>query len=207
MPLLVEGLILGLSVAAPIGPTNIEMIRRGLRSGFWACILFAAGVEVALIAYLVAVFAGLSFLTEAELFNLFLSVFGVLVLFYLGFVSIRDFFNRHDLDLDASRGDDRHLVSGVVLTIANPAVLLFWSGIIGANLATKEFSLGTSLLISGGILMGVAIWLLLLSTLIHGGRRFLTPQVFGYISLIAGLVLIGFGLSFGFRLALKVLGV
>jgi threonine/homoserine/homoserine lactone efflux protein len=206
MPLLVEGLILGLSVAAPIGPTNIEMIRRGLRSGFWACILFAAGVEVALIAYLFAVFAGLSFLTEAELFNLLLSVFGVVVLFYLGFVSIKDFLNRHDLDLDASRGDDRHLVSGVVLTIANPAVLLFWSGIIGANLATKEFSLGTSLLISGGILMGVAIWLLLLSTLIHGGRRFLTPQVFGYISLIAGLVLIGFGLSFGYRLALKVLG-
>jgi threonine/homoserine/homoserine lactone efflux protein len=206
MPLLVEGLILGLSVAAPIGPTNIEMIRRGLRSGFWACILFAAGVEVALIAYLVAVFAGLSFLTEAELFNLLLSVFGVFVLFYLGFVSIKDFLNRHDLDLDAGGGDDRHLVSGVVLTIANPAVLLFWSGIIGANLATKEFNLSTSLLISGGILMGVAIWLLLLSTLIHGGRRFLTPQVFGYISLIAGLVLIGFGLSFGYRLALKALG-
>jgi threonine/homoserine/homoserine lactone efflux protein len=206
MPLLVEGLILGLSVAAPIGPTNIEMIRRGLRSGFWACILFAAGVEVALIAYLFAVFAGLSFLTEAELFNLLLSVFGVVVLFYLGFVSIKDFLNRHNLDLDASRGDEQHLVSGVVLTIANPAVLLFWSGIIGANLATKEFSLGTSLLISGGILTGVAIWLLFLSTLIHGGRRFLTPQVFGYISLIAGLVLIGFGLSFGYRLALKLLG-
>jgi threonine/homoserine/homoserine lactone efflux protein len=206
MPLLVEGLILGLSVAAPIGPTNIEMIRRGLRSGFWACILFAAGVEVALIAYLFAVFAGLSFLTEAELFNLLLSVFGVVVLFYLGFVSIKDFLNRHNLDLDASRGDEQHLVSGVVLTIANPAVLLFWSGIIGANLATKEFSPGTSLLISGGILTGVAIWLLFLSTLIHGGRRFLTPQVFGYISLIAGLVLIGFGLSFGYRLALKLLG-
>jgi threonine/homoserine/homoserine lactone efflux protein len=182
------------------------MIRRGLRSGFWACILFAAGVEVALIAYLFAVFAGLSFLTEAELFNLLLSVFGVVVLFYLGFVSIKDFLNRHNLDLDASRGDEQHLVSGVVLTIANPAVLLFWSGIIGANLATKEFSPGTSLLISGGILTGVAIWLLFLSTLIHGGRRFLTPQVFGYISLIAGLVLIGFGLSFGYRLALKLLG-
>jgi threonine/homoserine/homoserine lactone efflux protein len=206
MPLLFEGLILGLSVAAPIGPTNVEMIRRGLRSGFWACILFAAGVEVALIAYLLAVFAGLSFLTQAELFNRLLSVFGVVVLFYLGYVSIRDFFNRHDLDLNAGGGDDRHLLSGVVLTIANPAVLLFWSGIIGANLATREFSLSTSLLISGGILIGVAIWLLFLSTLIHGGRRYLTPRVFGYISLVAGLVLIGFGLSFGYRLVLKVLG-
>jgi threonine/homoserine/homoserine lactone efflux protein len=201
MPPLVEGVILGLSVAAPIGPTNIELIRRGFRGGFWACILFAAGVEVALIVYLVAVFAGLSFLTEAELFILVLSVFGVLVLFYLGYVSIRDFFNRRHLDLDAGRQDDRHLLSGIVLTIANPAVLLFWSGIIGA----RDFSLDTSLLISGGILAGVALWLLVLSTLIHGGRRFLTAQVFGYISAAAGLVLIGFGLSFGYRIVVKYL--
>ena len=205
MPPLVEGVILGLSVAAPIGPTNIELIRRGFRGGFWACILFAAGVEVALIVYLVAVFAGLSFLTEAELFNLVLSVFGVLVLFYLGYVSIRDFFNRGHLDLDAGRQDDRHLLSGIVLTIANPAVLLFWSGIIGANIAARDFSLDTSLLISGGILAGVALWLLALSTLIHGGRRFITAQVFGYISVAAGLVLIGFGLSFAYRILVKYL--
>lgn len=204
MPPLIEGFILGLSVAAPIGPTNIEMIRRGLRSGFWACVLFAAGVEVALIVYLCAVFAGLSFLTEAKWFNLSLSIFGVLVLFYLGSMSIRDFFHRHDLDLDAEGQDDRHLVSGIVLTIANPAVLLFWSGIIGANIATREFSPHTSLLISGGILSGVGAWLLLLSALIYGGRRFITPQVFGYISALAGLVLIGFGLSFGYRIVAEV---
>ena len=204
MPPLIEGIILGLSVAAPIGPTNIEMIRRGLRSGFSACILFATGVEVALIVYLCAVFAGLSFLTEAEWFNLTLSIFGVLVLFYLGFVSIRDFFNRLNLDLNAEGQDDRHLVSGIVLTIANPAVLLFWSGIIGANIATREFSLSTSLSISVGILIGVGICLLLLSILIYGGRRFITPQVFGYISAVAGLVLISFGLRFGYRIVAEV---
>ncbi len=31
---LIEGVLLGLSVAAPVGPTNIELIRRGLKSGF-----------------------------------------------------------------------------------------------------------------------------------------------------------------------------
>lgn len=203
MPLLFEGVILGLSVAAPIGPTNIEMIRRGLKGGFWSCVLFAAGVEVALVAYLVAIFGGLSFLTEVELFNIILSAFGILVLFYMGYVNIKDFFERHNLNIDTREQDDKHFVSGILLTVTNPAVLLFWSGIIGANVAARDFSLHNSLMISGGILIGVTIWFLALSALLHGGRKYITPRVFGYVSVIAGLVLIGFGLSFGYRIVLK----
>jgi threonine/homoserine/homoserine lactone efflux protein len=205
MPLILEGIALGLSVAAPIGPTNIEMIRRGLKGGFWPCVLFGAGVEVALVAYLVAIFGGLSFLTEAELFNVVLSAFGILVLFYMGCVNIKDAFERHNLTIDTKEQDDRHFVSGILLTITNPAVLLFWSGIIGANVAARDFNLHSSLMISGGILTGVTIWVLALSALLHGGRRYITPRVFGYVSAIAGLVLIGFGLSFGYRIVLKLI--
>lgn len=203
MSLVIEGIILGLSVAAPIGPTNVEMIRRGLKGGFWSCIAFAGGVDIALIMYLIAIFAGFSFLTEVELFNLALSVFGILVLFYLGYANIKDFFKRHSLNLETGGGDDRHFLSGILLTITNPAVLLFWSGIIGANLAAKDFSPENSLLISAGILTGVTIWFLALSALLQGGRRYITPNVFSYISAIAGLVLIGFGLSFGYRMVVK----
>lgn len=199
MQSLLEGVILGLSVAAPIGPNNIEMIRRGLKAGFWPCILFAIGVDIALVAYLVAIFAGLSFLTEIEAVNILLSVFGIIVLIFLGYSGIKDFVNRDSLDLEAGEGD-RHLVSGVLLTISNPAVLLFWSGIIGANIAMRDFGFESSVLISTGILLGVSVWLVFLSTLIRGGRRFITPRVFGYISAIAGLILIGFGLTFGYRL-------
>jgi threonine/homoserine/homoserine lactone efflux protein len=200
-----EGIILGLSVAAPIGPTNIEMIRRGLKYGFLACILFAAGVEIALGTYLITIFAGLSFLTDVELFNITLSIFGVVVLFYLGFVSIRDFFNRHTLNPGDVVMDKSHFVSGVLLTITNPAVLLFWSGIIGANIGTKEFSLINSLLVSSGIVIGVTVWFLFLSTIIHGGRKYITPKIFGIISGLAGAVLIGFGILFGTRVLLKFL--
>ena len=203
MRTIVEGILLGLSVAAPIGPTNVEMIRRGLKSGFWSCILFAIGVEIALSAYLVAIIAGLSFLTDVELFTIILSVFGVIVLFYLGYTSIKDFLSRQDLTIDADARDRGHFVSGILMTITNPAVLLFWSGIIGVNVATRELSPRNSLLLSGGILIGVTIWFLFLSAVIYGGRRYITPNIFGYISATAGLILIGFGLSFGYRILLK----
>ena len=198
---MIEGILLGLSVAAPIGPTNVELVRRGMKGGFWACILFAAGVEIALLTYLFAVFAGLSFLTEIGAVNVLLSLFGVAVLFFLGYTSIKDYFDRDTLDLKSS-ADDRHLLSGIVLTLSNPAVLLFWSGIIGANLATKESNITNNVLISSGILIGVSVWFVGLSALLYAGRRYVTPRVFRYVSGNAGIVLIGFGLSFGYRLVL-----
>ncbi len=200
MAIIIEGIILGLSVAAPIGPTNIEMIRRGLKNGFHACILFASGVEIALIIYLITIFAGLSFLTQVEIFNIILSLFGVIVLFYLGYVSIKDFINQRIIDPIEVAKEKNHFVSGIILTISNPAVLLFWSGIIGANMAAKESNLNNALLVSVGILIGVTIWFLFISTIIHKGRNYITPRIFGFISGIAGLVLIGFGIMFGYRI-------
>jgi threonine/homoserine/homoserine lactone efflux protein len=197
-----EGVILGLSVAAPVGPTNIELIRRGLKGGFSSCIFFSIGVDIALVVYLVAVFAGLTFLTQVKALNFLLSVFGVVVLLFLGYSGIKDFSNRDALDLTPG-AEDRHLLSGVMLTISNPAVLLFWSGIIGANVATRDLSGEGRLLISAGILLGVSAWLFFLSLLVHGGRRFITPRIFGYVSAIAGVILIGFGLTFGYRLVLQ----
>jgi xanthine/uracil permease len=71
------------------------------------------------------------------------------------------------------------------------------------NLATREFSIQNGVLVSSGIVMGVSVWLLALSGLLHRGRKYITPAIFGYVSAVAGLVLIGFGLSFGYRIALK----
>jgi len=203
MSIIIEGVVLGLSVAAPIGPTNIEMIRRGLKHGFLSCILFASGVEIALIIYLTAIFTGLSFLTQLELFNIILSLFGVIVLFYLGYISIRDFFIRSTLNPGNMEKGKNHFVSGIILTLGNPAVLLFWSGIIGANMAAKESNMTNALLISGGILIGVTVWFLFLSTIIFKGRDYITPRIFGCISGLAGVVLIGFGIIFGYRALLK----
>ena len=98
----IEGIILGLSIAAPIGPTNIEIIRRGLKNGWKSAASFYLGVLVALSTYLIFALIGLSYLTKIPIFNLLLLVFGVLVLFYLSYNSIKDFFSKKKINISGN---------------------------------------------------------------------------------------------------------
>jgi threonine/homoserine/homoserine lactone efflux protein len=200
MSTIIRGIILGLSITAPIGPTNIEVIRRGTKEGWRAAAIFCLGVVVALVLYLLLVTFGLSFLTESEEFNILLTSLGVLVLAYLSFNSFRDFFTGTEIDLDEQAGGNKHFIPGIVLTISNPAILLLWSGIMGADLAASRASMGQGFLLSIGILIGVGVFFTALTLLIHNGRRFLRQRYFKYVSLIAGVILLFFCVRFAYDL-------
>ena len=200
MKIVLNGILLGLSITAPIGPTNIEVIRRGLKEGWKSAFIFCIGVMVALIIYLILVAFGLSFLTESELFNTILLIFGVIVLFYLAYNAIKDFFKNKELVFSGEVNSKKHFIPGIVLTLSNPAVLLLWTGIMGADLAANKSTYLEGLLLCTGILIGVLIFFIALTALIHGGARFINRKNFKYISLIAGLILLYFGLKFGYKL-------
>ena len=193
---LLRGIILGLSITAPIGPTNIEIIRRGTKSGWRAAAVFCLGVMVALVLYLSLVTIGLTFLTESTLFNTLLTVFGILVLGFLALTSIKDFFTGTELDLEGQNQGNRHFIPGILLTIANPAILLLWTGIMGADLASSRASTSQGMLLSTGILIGVAIFFTILTVLIHFGRKLLRQHYIRYVSLVAGIVLLFFCIRF-----------
>jgi threonine/homoserine/homoserine lactone efflux protein len=200
MSILLQGIILGLSITAPIGPTNIELIRRGTKEGPRAAIAFWLGVMVALVLYLLFVVFGLSFLTGSRIFNILLTACGVIVLAYLSYNSIKDFFSLRETELEEKPSGNKHFVPGIILTISNPAVLLLWTGIMGANLAASRASVGQGLLLSLGIMIGVAVFFVALTILIHYGRKFLQRRFLKYVSLVAGIVLLVFCVKFAYNL-------
>lgn len=205
MNTILRGVILGLSITAPIGPTNIELIRRGTREGTRATIAFWLGVMVALVLYLLLVVLGLSFLTESRVFNTLLTSFGVIVLAYLSYNSIRDFFVGGEVDSEEQAGGNKHFVPGIVLTMSNPAVLLLWTGIMGADLAASRASVGQGLLLSLGIMIGVAAFFVVMTVVIHYGRRLLQRRYLKYVSLVAGIVLLFFCVKFAYGLLSQLL--
>jgi threonine/homoserine/homoserine lactone efflux protein len=200
MDTIIRGVILGLSITAPIGPTNVEVIRRGVKEGWRSAFVFCLGVMVALVLYLLLVVFGLSFLTESTVFNTLLTAFGVMVLAYLSYNSFRDFFTSEEIDASGEVDSNAHFVPGIVLTISNPAILLLWAGIMGADLAASRSSLGEGLSLGLGILIGVFLFFVCLTALIHYGRRYLQQRYFRYVSLVAGIVLLYFCVRFAYSL-------
>jgi threonine/homoserine/homoserine lactone efflux protein len=51
MGIILRGVVLGLSITAPIGPTNVEVIRRGVKEGWRSAFVFCLGVMVALLLW------------------------------------------------------------------------------------------------------------------------------------------------------------
>ena len=202
MDTIIKGVLLGLSIAAPIGPTNIEIIRRGLREGWRALSIFFMGVLVALIFYLLMIVFGLSFLTNSKTFNQILLTFGVLVLSYLSYCSLRDFFVKEKFVFSEKISKGGHFISGIILTISNPVVLLFWTGIMGANLASTSTSWRDGFYLSIGILLGATFFTAFIIFLVQLGKKFVKRKYLRYISLLAGIVLLYFTLSFGYKLVM-----
>ena len=204
MSTIIRGIILGLSITAPIGPTNIEVIRRGAQEGWRSARAFCLGVILSLVIYLLLVILGLSYLTESKIFNTLLTILGVIVLAYLSYNSLRDFFSGREIEFGKEQSGNRHFVPGVVLTISNPAILLLWTGIMGADLAASGASLSEGLMLSIGILIGVVVFFTILIFLIHYGRKFLQQRYIKYVSLLAGIVLLLFCIRFAYGLWVQI---
>lgn len=200
MQTLFEGIILGLSITAPIGPTNVEVIKKGLIQGWKAASLFSIGVLVALIIYLLIVMIGMSILLKSQIFNKALLMIGVIILFYLAFNSINDFILIKELDFYKTNHKNKNFIEGIILTISNPAVLVLWSGILGADFAVTSTNLTDRILLSFGIIVGVTVFFIFLIALIHHGKKIITQKFYRYISLIAGIILFYFGLKFAIQL-------
>lgn len=199
---LIQNILLGLTLAAPIGPVNVEIIKRGLSSGFLQAFLTGAGAMCADATYLTLIFFGLTaFLNNAFMTN-FLGISGSFILIYLGAMSVRDYFRKTTQpDAGRQRIFKYSFVAGFALAIASPMTIVWWTGIFGALMASQgsvkaSFSAFVSCL---SILLGCFLWVFFLASALHWGKKIISEKTTRVISIIAGLFLIGFGIYFFFR--------
>lgn len=190
--------MLGISIAAPIGPASIAIIQNGLQGGFFRAFLTGVGVTLADATYLLVVFFGLSSFLDQTWLKILIWIFGALVLFYLGIQSIRE--ARRPIVFEYATGPRTRnpLLVGYLVNISNPIAVVWWLGIFGSLLSasTGDRAQLQALASSSAILIGILLWHTTLSLLTHWGNRLLNETTTKYISIIAGIVLLLFGLRF-----------
>jgi L-lysine exporter family protein LysE/ArgO len=199
---LLQNILLGLTLAAPIGPVNVEIIKRGLNSGFHQAFLTGAGAMCADATYLTLIFFGLTSFLNNDFSKISLGIAGSFILIYLGAISVRDFFKNDAAANDRQRRIFKHsFVAGFALAISSPMTIVWWTGVFGAIMASQgRAQTGLAAFLSClSILLGCFLWVFSLAVALHWGKKIINEQITRLVSMIAGLFLVGFGIYFLYR--------
>lgn len=205
MSIFLSYILLGLSLAAPIGPINAAQLDKGIKNGFMHSWLVGLGAMIADMLYMLLVYFGVVHFLSTPFMQTFLWLFGCFVLIYTGVESVMGAGKMTSI----SRSDEsltRSFFYGFFLSLSNPLTILFWLGIYGSVLAKTAATVGTQELImySCAIMIGVVLWDITMAAMASVFRKYLTPRLLAGISVISGLSLVGFGVYFGLE-ACKVL--
>ena len=145
---ILNGLVLGWSVAWPPGPINAEMIRRVLLpraegGGFWSAWQLGLGACTGDFCWALAVAAGAGALLASPRLHLSLGVFSFLLLLFLAFIFARGAWrtfrttrNRNAnmrAGVVASASLKRGYFLGLILALTSPSNIGFWFAVVGGQ--------------------------------------------------------------------------
>jgi threonine/homoserine/homoserine lactone efflux protein len=203
LPYLIKGIMIGLSVAAPLGPIGILCINRSLIEGPRMGFICGLGAAAADALYALAGTVALSAIAQWVVDDrVALRIMGGIFLVYLG---ARTFMRPTILLPPPGKatsllppGAHSAFMSTFLLTLANPMTMLGFAavfagvGVAPASLLNGVDSAAAALVV--GVFVGSALWWLLLSSLIGRLRAYIGPATLTLINRIAGTVLTAFGL-------------
>ncbi|WP_133487371.1 LysE family translocator [Aliiroseovarius marinus] len=194
LALFLKALLLGVAVAAPLGPIGALCINRTLERGFFAGV--AGGIGTSLADGLYASLAAIGFAA----FSVFLAqidtplrLVGGAFMLWLGYQSFRPKPPRH-----AAKVSARDLVGTIaatfVLTITNPMTILSFAALFaGLGLAaTSGYAAALPVVI--GVTLGSLLWWVTLSGGVALARHKLPDGFALWVSRLSGMILIGFGI-------------
>src|SRR5262245_51313437 len=193
--LFLNGAAMGLSIAAPVGPIGVLVIRRTLVEGRLTGFVTGLGAATADAIYGAIGALGLALVASAlSGASIWLRLLGGLFLCYLG---LRTFRAPPAERAAATTAADRvrAYATTLVLTLANPGTILSFAAVFAVlGVGSAHGDLSAALVMIVGVFSGSALWWLLLSGGVSLARAKLTPRALGWVNRVSGAIIAGFGL-------------
>jgi threonine/homoserine/homoserine lactone efflux protein len=190
-----RGLIIGFSIAAPVGPIGVLCIRRTLANGRASGLISGLGAATADAIYGSIAGFGLTFISSLLIRQQgWLRLVGGTFLCYLG---LKTFFARPAEQPALAKGNDllSAYASTFFLTLTNPMTILSFAAIfagLGVGSASGNyFSAGILVL---GVFIGSALWWLILSSGVGMIWKKFNSLGLRWINRISGIIITAFGL-------------
>lgn len=208
IPLLFNGILLGLGAAAPIGPVNVEIARRILRFGRGAGFVLGCGAVTVDVAYAIVTSVTLLPVLRYPRVMAVLSVAAAIFLTWLALLCLRSALAGHETEEGQetptpARRPSRaqHYVTGLLLTSLNPMTLAFWfvavPGTVVAGPAHASLDLPV---VCAGVFFGAFAWVCIFTGLVDGLKKFGRQRWLRWIDLAGGLMLLAFAIRTIWRL-------
>lgn len=196
----IKGLIIGFSIAAPVGPIGVLCIRRTLTEGRLSGFVSGLGAATADAVYGCIAGFGLTFISTFLIEqSQWLRSLGGGFLLYLG---IRTFLahsnSLSDSDYPNVQGANltRNYLSTFVLTLTNPLTILSFAAVF-AGLGIGSTSSGnylSALILVIGVFLGSCSWWFILSGSVGLFRQRIKPDSLIWVNRVSGVIIIIFGM-------------
>jgi len=192
---LLRGWVLGLAIAAPVGPIGVLCIRQTLAQGWRVGLVTGLGAATADGFYGCVAALGLSAISKFLIdYQQVLQLVGGLFLIYLGGATFR----RSPAQEAATAGETqlwKAYTTTLGLTLTNPATILAFTAIFaGLGLGSETAASEGAVVLVCGIFLGSASWWLVLSSLTSGLRHRLTGDRLLWVNRLSGVVITAFGI-------------
>ncbi|MCH9740842.1 MAG: LysE family translocator [Epsilonproteobacteria bacterium] len=188
----IEGFLLGMGAAVPIGAINILIMNHALKS-YKSAVVIGFGAMSADIVYLIGILLGLATFLKNPTVSIALGLLGSLFLAYMALMIFKG--RNSSLDKADKIVSNRHLIKhyfqGFVLTFINPYTIAFWLSIAGYTVNQELHPAMTMI----GMLCAILLWITLMPYFVHRSKHKISAKVSYYISIGSTLLLGFFALS------------
>lgn len=211
--LFIKALVIGFSIAAPVGPIGLLCVQRSLKRGFRSGLATGLGAATADALYGVLGAVGITGVAlSAPSLAMLLKVVGGAFLMWLAWGIARDALKpKHAAVVAASTAVTRDFLTAFGLTLSNPMTILAFIAIFaaldplsGEPQAGEAMWFGTFSMLAG-VFLGSAAWWLCLSGLTAALRRKMSVSLMRVISAMSAVAIGTFGFAqvvIGLRLVL-----
>lgn len=191
---LAKGLIIGFSIAAPVGPVGILCIRRSLSQGYLVGFFTGLGAATADALYGFIAGFGLTIISNILVSQqMGLKLMGGLFLCYLGLKIALE--KPTEQSANPSGKIINAYASTFFLTVTNPITILSFIAIFaGLGLGSKNDYWDAGILVLG-VFLGSTLWWLILVSGVSLFRNQINTHTLQWINRISGVIIIGFGLT------------
>lgn len=190
-----KAMLIGLSIAAPVGPIGLLCIQRTLAHGMRTGFVSGMGAACA-----DAVYGAIGAFGMVAVTDYFVSLSTPLAIggaLFLGWMGVKLLLEKNVAGQAASVGmqkTGKAFISVFALTLANPMTIISFIAVFASIAGPKVLGHAAAGLIVLGVFLGSAIWWLMLSAGVALLTRQVGAGVLGFINRLGGLLLLGFAL-------------